>query len=371
MPNFSADLKAAATRLGFTLTGICPAVSPEGFSRLREWLESGYAGGMHYLEQRHDAYAHPTHVLNGARSIMMLAVDYQTVQPQLPATGQGRIARYAWGRADYHDVIHRRLKQLKAWYLEHRPEANVRGVVDTAPLMEREFAQLAGLGWVGKNTLLLNQQAGSWFFLAALLTDEELAYDSPHATNHCGTCTACLDACPTAAFPQAYVMDASRCLSYLTIELRDTIPPELRAGIGDWVFGCDICQEVCPWNRQSPTTTEPAFVPTENANPLDLIGLFELDDASFRERFRKTPLWRPKRRGILRNAAIVLGNQRANSAITALGQGLADVEPLVRAAAAWALGEIGGKEARQLLVARQAVETEDSVSAEISRALAT
>lgn len=370
MPEFSADLKAAATGLGFTLTGICPAASPPGFSRLRAWLEAGYAGCMDYLEQRYDAYAHPTHVLNGARSVMMLAMNYQSMEPEAPTPGQGRIARYAWGNADYHDVIHQRLKQLKAWYLQHRPEANVRGVVDTAPLMEREFAQLAGLGWIGKNTLLLNKQAGSWFFLAALLTDEELAYDSPHVTDHCGSCTACLDACPTAAFPQPYVMDASRCLSYLTIELRDTIPRELRSGIGDWVFGCDICQEVCPWNRQAPTTKEADFIPTDGANPLNLVTLFDLDDNAFRARFRKTPLWRSKRRGILRNAAIVLGNQRATNAIAALGRGLADDEPLVRAAAAWALGEINNQAARALLTARQPLETEEAVAEEIAHALA-
>lgn len=370
MADFSTDLQATAKQLGFTLTGICPAVSPDGFSHLREWLDAGYAGSMHYLEQRYDAYAHPTHVLDGARSILMLAVDYQTEPPHQTAAGQGRVARYAWGTADYHDLIHDRLKQLKKWYLQQHPQAHVRGVVDTAPLMEREFAQLAGLGWVGKNTLLLNRQAGSWFFLAALLTDEELAYDAPHQTDHCGSCTACLDACPTAAFPQPYVMDASRCLSYLTIELRDPIPHELRSEIGDWVFGCDICQEVCPWNRHAPTSTEAALLPTTDANPMDLIALFELDDTTFRERFRKTPLWRPKRRGILRNAAMVLGNQRAPQAIPALSRGLADEEPLVRAAAAWALGEIGGTIAQQLLEDRQALEREELVSTEIARALA-
>ena len=189
------------------------------------------------------------------------------------------------------------------------PEARVRGVVDTAPLLEREFAQLAGLGWVGKNTLLINRHEGSWFFLAALLTDIELVYDASQETDHCGICRACLDACPTAAFPRPYVLDASRCISYLTIELRDAVPDELRPGIGEWVFGCDICQDVCPWNSRSPVSQHAEFLPVGDRNPIDLIGLFDLDEAAFRERFRHTPLWRPRRRGILRNAAIVLGNR--------------------------------------------------------------
>jgi len=220
------------------------------------------------------------------------------------------------------------------------PGAKVRGVVDTAPLLEREFAQLAGLGWIGKNTLLLNKQLGSYFFLAALLTDLTLDYDQEHETDHCGTCTACLDACPTQAFVAPYVLDARRCISYTTIELRDEIPTELRAGHGDWVFGCDVCQDVCPWNRKAPTVDEPELQPREGSHPLDLIELFDLDDAEFRRRFRDTPLWRSKRRGILRNAAIVLGNQRATGAVAALTQGASDEEPLVREACSWALTEI-------------------------------
>jgi epoxyqueuosine reductase len=236
--------------------------------------------------------------------------------------------------------------------------------------MERELAQAAGLGWIGKNTLLLNRAAGSWFFLAALLTDVELAYDAPHETDHCGTCRACLDACPTGAFPQPYVLDASRCISYLTIELRDAVPIELRPGIGDWVFGCDVCQEVCPWNSHAPTSTEAAFAPRPDTNPIDLIALFDLDDAAFRARFRHTPLWRPRRRGLLRNAAIVLGNHPTNAAIPALTKGLNDTEPLIRGACAWALGKYGQSAAQQALEDRQKIESDGQVLAEIEKALA-
>ncbi len=244
------ELKARTRELGFDLCGICPAVSPPGVGRLQEWLAAGYAGQMHYLPDRAEAYSQPQNVLAGARSIVILAMNYRTAEPVAPQPGQGKVSRYAWGH-DYHEIIRDRLAQLADWVRGCRPDVQVRGVVDTAPLLEREFAQLAGLGWIGKNTLLLNKQLGSWFFLAALLVDAELEYDLPHETDHCGTCRACLDACPTNAFVDAYVLDARRCISYLTIELRDTIPAELRPGLGEWVFGCDVCQDVCPWNHRA------------------------------------------------------------------------------------------------------------------------
>lgn len=341
--SLTAKLKTEAGRLGFSLTGITPAIAPTGFTRLQQWLASGYGGTMHYLAEREAAYAHPKHVLDGVRSIVVLAIGYRTSEPEPVGPGQGRVSRYAWGN-DYHDLIHDRLHALADFLRASAPGAKVRGVVDTAPLLEREFAQLAGLGWIGKNTLLLNKQWGSYFFLAALLTDQELEYDAEHETDHCGTCTACLDACPTQAFVGPYVLDARKCLSYTTIELRDSIPEELRAGHGDWVFGCDVCQDVCPWNRKAPVVDEPELQPREGSRPLDLIALFDLDDAGFRARFRHTPLWRSKRRGILRNAAIVLGNQRATHAVAALTKGLTDDEPLIREACAWALDKIAGAE---------------------------
>ncbi len=359
------DLKQEAIRLGFQRAGVCPAVTPTGIHRFHEWLEAGYAGEMSYLPDRSAAYEHPRHVLDGSRSLVVMAMNYRTDAPQPVSPGQGIVSRYAWGPTDYHDLIQDRLKQLRRWLLDREPTAQVRGVIDTAPLLEREFAQLAGLGWIGKNTLLLNRQIGSWFFLAVLLTDLELEFDEPTATDHCGTCTACLDACPTDAFPQPYVLDATRCVSYLTIELRDSIPKSLRSGVGDWLFGCDICQDVCPWNNRAPVSNEPAFQPDDESNPVSLAKLFELNDESFRQRFRKTPLWRSKRRGILRNAAIVLGNQQFVAATSALKRGLCDVEPMVRAASAWALGQIGGPDAQQTLASRLQTETEAEVIDEI------
>jgi epoxyqueuosine reductase len=365
------ELKEQAAKLGFSLAGVTPASAPAGGARFDEWLAAGYAGQMHYLADRRDAYRHPRHVLDGVRSIVMLAMNYRTVEPITTPAGHGRVSRYAWGEVDYHDLLRDRLNGLADKLIEHVPAARVRGVVDTAPLMERELAQAAGLGWIGKNTLLLNRDVGSWFFLAALLTDLELEYDSPHPTDHCGTCRACLDACPTNAFPSPYVLDASRCISYLTIELREQVPTDLRSSMGNWMFGCDVCQDVCPWNSRSPTSNEVAFAPLPLHNPIDLASLFYLDDAAFRARFRNTPLWRPRRRGILRNAAIVLGNQAAMDALPAVCHGLNDSEPLIRGACAWALGKIGGERANAALQQRHPSETDAGVRGEIETALET
>jgi epoxyqueuosine reductase len=306
----------------------------------------------------------------------MLGTAYRS-GPRSPLGAQaGQVSCYAWGPEDYHVVIHRRLKTLCRRARELDPSVQVRGVVDTAPLLEREFAQLAGLGWVGKNTLLLNRQLGSWFFLAALLLDCELEYDEPFRADHCGSCTACLDACPTDAFAKPYVLDARRCISYLTIELRGPMDRPLRARTGTWVFGCDICQDVCPWNRRT-GEGDPAFEPRLDLNPLALASLFALDDAAFRARFRQTPLWRARRRGLLRNAAIALGNQPNPAALPALITGLHDADPLVRGACAWALGQFtttttttaDDDDAVQALAARLVHEPDAAVRDEIRRTL--
>ena len=331
------SLKQEAVRVGFQLTGACAAVTPVGYANFLKWLEAGYAGEMHYLEERQFAYQNPDGVMPGVKSLLMLGMSYRTADHANSKPGFGRVARYAWGEVDYHDLIHKRLKQLKRFAIELLPDVKVRGVVDTAPLLEREFAQLAGLGWRAKNTLLINKPEGSFYLLAALLLDVELEYDQPFEANHCGTCTACLDACPTDAFVGPGVLDGSKCISYLTIEHRSPIPVELRAQMQDWILGCDVCQDVCPWNQRTEQSPHVEFVPHEANHPLELRSLFELDDEQFRQRFRKTPLWRPKRRGILRNAAIALGNQPCEQNIAALLLATKDVEPLVRGAAIWAL----------------------------------
>ncbi|MFT5523022.1 MAG: epoxyqueuosine reductase [Pirellulaceae bacterium] len=360
-------IKTRAEELGFDQCGVCPAVAPPGLDRFYQWLDAGFDGEMAYLANRRDAYQSPAAVMAGSKSILMLTMVYHTQSPTEQRAGQGRVSQYASGTLDYHDVIHARLKQLVAYHNE-LTGGNSRGVVDSAPLLEREYAQLAGIGWIAKNTMLISKTQGSWFFLAALLSDQQLHYDAPVTTDHCGSCTACLDACPTNAFPQPYVLDATKCISYLTIELRSHVPESLREGIGDWAFGCDVCQQVCPWNNKSPQTGEPNFQSREGVEYLDLCRLFALSEDEFRELFRKTPLWRSKRRGILRNAALVLGNQSSAESVGALEIGLHDGDSLVRAASAWALRRIGGERALHAIELRLPQELDADVIRELTAA---
>jgi len=362
-------LKSLAAEVGFAMAGVAPAVAPTGAARLGEWLAAGYAGEMHYIAERQEDYAHPERLLDGARSVLMFALDYRTAEPRAPEPGEGRVSRYAWGSRDYHTIVRKKLYKIADAIKGWRPGSSTRCVIDTAPLLEREFAVLAGLGWVGKNTLVLNKGRGSYFFLASVLTDATLEYDTPHETDHCGTCTACLDACPTQAFVAPRVLDASRCISYLTIEHPGLPSPELREGLGEWLFGCDVCHDVCPWNRHSQPAIEETLWPGEESNPLALAPLFELDDDAFRRRFVKTPLWRPKRRGLLRNAALVLGATRAAGSEAALTRGLRDSEPLVRGASAWALGRLGTSEAKAVLNGQYLLEGDEAVRGEILAAI--
>jgi epoxyqueuosine reductase len=357
----AARLKEKAAELGFALSGVAPATAADGFARFREWLDRGYAGEMGYLHHLADARRHPESVLEGVRSVLMVGLEYcgmrnaecgienQHPPPVAAASAsnphsafripqsKGRVAAYAQG-PDYHRFIWDRLNELAAWLEAEVPGCRAAAVADTAPLLERDFARRAGLGWVGKNTMLINPQRGSFFFLGALLTDLELAPDEPFAGSHCGTCTACLDACPTGAFPRPFVLDATRCISYLTIELRTPVPEKLREPMGTWLYGCDVCQEVCPWNRKR----EPgslAFPRDSGMEGFDPVELLALDANAFRARFKKTSLWRNRRAGLLRNAAIVLGNVGDERALPALEKALTD-EELIRDAAAWAIERI-------------------------------
>lgn len=339
MPELTQQLKDEAQRLGFVLSGVVAAAQPARLKAFHQWLDNGYAGEMYYLRSRLNAYSHPQHVLDGCRSLLMLAFPYSAAEPKT-APESGRIARYAWGELDYHDRLHDKLKQLKKWLEHASPGAMVRGIVDTAPLLEREFAEAAGLGWVGKNTLLLNREWGSYFFIAALLTDLTLTVDPPQEKGFCGTCTACLDACPTGAFVQPYVLDATRCISYLTIEHRGLIDADLVEQFDQWLFGCDVCQEVCPWNRRVPDTPETSLEPRADLNPVDLVALLGLSESAFRERFRHTPMWRAKRRGMLRNAILLVGKQRIYNALPQLNALLEDSDEMLRAAAQWSINQI-------------------------------
>jgi epoxyqueuosine reductase len=295
------SVKALALELGFDLVAIGPADPPEHGAALRRWVEAGHAATMGYLARRLEERLDPRRVLPGARSVLCVALNYYQGEP---ADASWRpVARYAWGR-DYHDVIAPRLERLAA-HLAEAGGARSRGYVDTGPVLERDLAARAGLGWVGKNTMLLHPRLGSWFFLGVLLTTAELASDAPLA-DRCGSCRACLDACPTGAFVAPYVLDARRCISYLTIEHRGDLDPDLQPSMAGWQFGCDICQDVCPWNRKTPPTAEADFVP-EAAYP-GAEAVSAMDDADFRRHFAGTPILRAKAAGMRRNAVIYLKN---------------------------------------------------------------
>jgi epoxyqueuosine reductase len=304
---------------------------------------------MDYMPRHAEARRHPDAILPTVRSVVMVGINYKPAANNAPqAANTGRVSCYAAG-LDYHDVLRGKLKDLLAWIESEVPGTRGRAVIDTAPLLERDFARRAGLGWFGKNTMLLHKKLGSYFFIGALLLDLPLQTDEPFETSHCGSCTRCLDACPTDAFVGPFQLDARRCISYLTIELRGAIPEDLRGSMDDWIFGCDVCQEVCPWNRKAPVGVEAALQPDVAGLHVDLLELMGLDEAEFRERFRHTPLWRTKRAGLLRNAAIALGNQGDEAALPVLERALEDTEPVIRETAAWAIARIrqgaGGNEA--------------------------
>ncbi len=374
------ELRRESVRVGFSRLGIAPAGPPPRRELVRQWLDQGFAGVMRkWFEHQEPLRADPENLLPGVRSVIMLATDHATAADGVAdvggaGEGSGRVARYAWG-ADYHDLLRSRVNMLGAWLEASVPGCRTRGVVDSAPLAEREFAWLAGLGWFGKNTMLIDPRAGSFFFLTALLTDLELPPDTPVEVDHCGTCTACLDACPTGAFVEPRVLDASRCISALSIEDHGPISADLRPGMQDWIFGCDICQEVCPWNRHAPGSTEPTFQPSDGLPTPSLAAILELDTEAFRQRFKGTPLRRAKRRGLLRSAAIALGNRPHAPSFDSLAAALADEEPVVRGAAAWALGrwrhaDVVAERAREVLIGRMEIETDADVRAEVERALA-
>jgi epoxyqueuosine reductase len=345
-------LIAQAHRLGFDLAGIAPVGPPAGLDRYRAWLEQDYHSEMAYLARPEAVAARgdPARLLPGVRSVVVVGVNYYTGPPP-PALGndpsRGLIARYAWGD-DYHDVLVPRLRQLAAWLEAEtgKPVAH-RAYADTGPLLEREMAARAGLGFVGKNTALIHPRLGSWLFLGELLLDvdivggEVVGRESTPAS-WCGRCTRCLDACPTGALVAPYVLDARRCLSYLTIELKGPIPAGLRPLLGNRIFGCDVCQEVCPWNRRfARPSGEAAFQPRPDSMTPRLLDLMALDDDGFRRRFRGSAVMRAKRRGLLHNVAVALANWGDPAAVPALNRALGDAEPLIREHAAWALSRIG------------------------------
>ena len=303
-------VKKLTADIGFDACGIARAEPIGRADYVHDWLAAGRAGTMHYLRRHVQQRLDPQALLEGARSIIVVALLYHSSSPDPEAKdsrSRGRVARYAWGD-DYHKVIKKKLFALADRLRADLSEPfDSQACVDTAPLLEREVAAAAGIGWIGKNTMVLNRRLGSYFFLGALVTTLELQPDEP-LEDHCGTCTACLDACPTGAFPAPYEMDASRCISYLTIEHRDDIPQEFHEKMGDWIFGCDVCQEVCPFNRHAPTTDEPAFaIRSPGPNPaLDDILSWSIED--YRSELRGSAMKRAKLPMLQRNAQIAQKN---------------------------------------------------------------
>jgi epoxyqueuosine reductase len=362
------QLRDQAAGLGFEVIGFVPAKATTEFDHLQSWVENGYAGSMDYIASRLDAYRHPEGVLPGCQTLMMLALPYASHPRTTPrkSTGStrvgdsapknrsaGTIASYASGSIDYHDWIHDRLRILVKSIQTMFPGTVTRGVVDTAPLLERYFAARANLGWIGKNTLLLNRKLGSYFFLAAVLTQADLGSDETVGTektqrqgftegnsDHCGSCTACLDACPTEAFVKPRVLDATRCISYWTIEHRGPIPQEKRQGIQDWLFGCDACQTVCPWNRKRKAHVAEPLRPTNWSQKTDPIFWLTLSEEDFRKQFRHTPFWRTRLAGMQRNAMIVAANTRNQDATQAILPFLDNPDPALNELANWALKQL-------------------------------
>ena len=329
-------MRAAAA--GFELSGVAAAEPHPDAARYHAWVSAGHAGEMRYLtDYRADRRNYPSSLLPNARSVICAGMLYNGPEPrstEFDETGRAWISRYAWGE-DYHQILKERLDALVRTLLAVEP-FDYKICVDTAPLLERSYARQAGLGWIGKNTCLINQAKGSWFFLAEILTSLDLQPGQP-APDRCGTCTRCIDACPTAAItPDG--LDARLCISYLTIELRGPLPEALRPRMGNHVFGCDICQDVCPWNRKAPATTEPAFAPRNFAPPLDRLAA--LTEPEFREMFRGTPVERARYQGFLRNVCIAMGNQPREEYRGRLKELAQSTEPLIAEHAKWALARV-------------------------------
>jgi epoxyqueuosine reductase len=371
----SARLKAHAQQLGFAMLGVTPAQPSPRLDAYLRWLALGYHGTMAYMA-REDRVARRRDlnvILPNVRSLIVVALAYHTLSVPshiLNDPSRGRIAAYAWGQ-DYHDVIAARLEQLAAWLRAEAGGLTYRVYVDTGALLERSHAQQAGLGFIGKNTVLIDPKRGSYLLLGELLTDLVFdAYDTPHRETMCGKCNRCRVACPTDAFPQPYVLDARRCISYLTIEYKGYVPHALRPLLGNWIMGCDVCMDVCPFTRFATPTPEPAFQPPEleRAAPR-LARLLRLSAAEFAEFFAGSPVLRLRHERLLRNACLAAGNSADVTLLPSLHELLADDSPLVRAHAAWAIARLAGATARETLHTALRRETDAECAADLSATL--
>jgi epoxyqueuosine reductase len=344
----AARAKALAQHAGFDLAGVAAAAAPRELAFFAEWVARGHAGEMAYLTSQAAKRTDLRAAFPWARSVLCVGLQYDTPHPYSTEAAGGTpdaawLSRYAWGD-DYHDVMKAMLDRVVAALRAEAGPFEARAYADTGPIVERAYAAAAGLGAWGRNTCLLHPEHGSWFFLGEVVTDLEMESDAPRP-DMCGTCTACLEACPTSALTAPYVLDATRCISYLTIEVKGAIPEERREGMGRHVFGCDICQDVCPWNRRRRQRGTAAFEPRPGALAPDLDGLASLDDTAFRERFRRSPVKRAKRRGLLRNVAVAIGNAGGERHRPSLERLANDADPVVREHAVWALQRLDARRA--------------------------
>jgi epoxyqueuosine reductase len=357
------SIREKARSLGFEKVGIARAGAAPRSGFLREWLGRGFHGEMSFMERAPEWREEPARMFPGARAIVCVAKNYNAPGSHSGDGAVGRISRYAWGD-DYHEVLRGKLHELRRHLEGLGGRAKV--CMDTGAVLEKPWAEAAGLGWQGKHSNLIARDLGSWFFLGELVTDLDLEPDPPYGKDYCGTCTRCIDLCPTRAIVAPYVVDSRRCIAYLTIEHRGAIPRELRPLLGNLIFGCDICQDVCPWNRFAKVAPEREFYAREGNLAPALLGLMGMSREEFGRRFRGSPVKRAKYAGFLRNVAVALGNSGDPGAIPALEKALAHEEPLVRGHAAWALGRLGGREA---LARRRPLEADPGVLSEIDQAL--
>ncbi|MDR7419012.1 MAG: tRNA epoxyqueuosine(34) reductase QueG [Armatimonadota bacterium] len=372
--SLEASVKDEARRLGFDLVGITSAQSfPEADAAYGRWLDAGMHAGMGYMAAHRDRIGDPRRVKARARSIVAVAMNYYTGEPEAPAGDEprGRISRYAWGD-DYHLVMQARLRPL-AGFLIAQGATLAHYYVDTGPLLDRAIAQRAGLGWCGRHSCLITREFGTWVVLGEILTDLALSPDPP-ASGDCGLCTGCYhgaDACPTGAIVEPGVVDARKCISYWTIEHRGWIPREVRPTLEDMIFGCDLCQEACPFNRRVQVSDHPEFQPRPDTGTRPrLLPLLNISETEYRRRFRRSAVKRAKRSGLRRNVAVALGNLRDSRAVAALTVALSDpTDAVVRGHAAWALGQIGGAEAGRALEEARRRETDQDVLREIDLAM--
>lgn len=314
MGQFEEKIRIKARDLGIQKIGIVPAdaLSPEG-PRLKEWLDRGFHGEMAWMEREPDKRADPRLLFPPAKSVIAAAVNYFTPHRHAARDKTGKISRYAWGD-DYHDVVKAKLVELLEWMKTEAPGAEGKVCVDTSPIMDKAWAVRAGLGWIGKHSNLITQELGSWVFLGEILLNLELEYDNEPVPDHCGTCTLCIDACPTSAIVEPYVVDSRKCISYATIELRDEeLPPPIVENLNGWLYGCDICQDVCPWNRFEKPTRETAFEPRNGETSLDADGIAAMDHKEYVERFRHSAMKRAKLPGLKRNATAIAANRKGIS----------------------------------------------------------